>query len=164
MLKMDFKLFILFIILTVLNVVVGTIKSIATIKGTKFVAAVINAIAYAINTISIVYTANDSLGMIEKISVVAITNFIGVYIVKFIEEKREKEKLWKIECTIPGKFTSELDKDLVLLNIPHSYHLDIGKYSIFNIYAATKKQSSIIKKLLLEYDAKYFVSESKILD
>ena len=161
---MDFKLFILFIILTVLNVVVGTIKSIATIKGTKFVAAIINAIAYAINTISIVYTANDSLGIVEKMSIVAITNFIGVYVVKFIEEKREKEKLWKIECTIPGKLTVELDKDLALLAIPHNYHLDIGKYSIFNIYAATKEQSSIVKKLLMKYEAKYFVSESKILD
>ena len=35
----------LFILLTTLNVIIGTIKSIATIKGSKLTAAIINALA-----------------------------------------------------------------------------------------------------------------------
>ena len=150
-------------LLTILNVIVGTIKSIVTIKGNKIVAATTNAIAYALNTILIIYTADDNLGLLEKISIVAMTNFIGVYIVKLIDEKYEKEKLWKIECTIPGEFTQALDKALTEINISHNYHLEIGKYSIFNIYATTKNQSLAVKEILANYGAKYFVSESKVL-
>ena len=101
----------LFLLFTVLNVVIGTIKSIATIKGTKFVAAIVNAAAYGINTISIVYTADENLGLFEKITVVTITNFVGVYIVKLIEEKRSKDRLWKIECTVTASLTEELERE-----------------------------------------------------
>ena len=156
----------LFLLFTVLNVIVGTIKSIATIKGTKFVAAIVNAAAYAINTISIVYTADESLGLFEKITIVAITNFVGVYIVKLIEEKRSKDRLWKIECTVTASLTEELEAELTKHNIAHKRVEGVdngfGKCTIFSIYSKTKEQSSKVKLLLKNYRVKYFIVESQV--
>ena len=47
-------------------------------------------------------------------------------------------------------------------DIPFNY-IDINKYIIINCYCATQKDSTIVKEILDKYNAKYFVSESKIL-
>ena len=47
---MEMKLLILFIVMNVLNVVIQTVKSIATIKCGKTVAAIVNAVAYGLYT------------------------------------------------------------------------------------------------------------------
>lgn len=47
---MEMKLLILFIVMNVLNVVIQTVKSIATIKCGKTVAAIVNAFAYGLYT------------------------------------------------------------------------------------------------------------------
>ena len=157
------KLLIIFISLTALNVIIGTIKSLVTIKGTKFWAAFINAVAYALNTAAIIYTADEHLNMWVKLIIVAALNFIGVYIVKWIEEKSTKDKLWKIECTVPEEQRRAMRQELKDADIPHRFIEDIGKYVIFNIYAATKEQSSIVKNIIKKYDVTYFVSENKVL-
>ena len=86
---------------------------------------------------------------------------IGVYVVKAIEEKMAKERLWKIEMTVPTKYKAILD---VSLNaIPHSYMVITDKHTIFNIYCDTKEQSRIVRELAKRYDGKTFASEAKIL-
>lgn len=156
-------LIIVFIALTTCNVVVGTLKSLLTIKGTKFWAAFMNAVAYAINTAAIIYTADEELPMWIKLVAVAGINFIGVYIVKWLEERSVKEKLWKIECTILEEDCQALRSDLKAHNITHSFIEGVGKYTIFNIYSENKKQSSKVKQILKNYNVRYFVSESEIL-
>ena len=153
----------LFIILTACNVVVGTLNSLITIKGTRFWAAFINAVAYAFNTMAIFYTADEEIPMWFKIIIVAAINFVGVFIVKYIEEKRTKEKLWKIECTVLEEHRRPLRQELKDAGIYHRFIEDVGKYVIFNIYAETKEQSSAVKNLLKKYNAKYFVSENQTL-
>lgn len=153
-------LFIIFTALTILNVIIGTIKSIVTVNGGKVAAAAINALAYGVNTVAIIYTVCD-LPLFAKVAVVAATNFIGVFIVKWVEEKSRKEKLWKLECTVMGAETDKLHNALNACDIPHSYIQDIGKYSIFNIFCATKDDTKMAKDLLRKYNAKYFVTEGK---
>lgn len=164
---MNLELLILFIILTVLNVIIGAAKSIITIKGTKLAAASLNAIAYAINTLAVFYTADENLGLIPKIIIVAITNFIGVYIVKLVEEKKTKDKLWKIECTVATTLAETIEVLLTSNKIPHKRvdGLDdgINQCAIFSIYAKTKEQSKKVKVLLKDYRVKYFIVESQIL-
>lgn len=157
------KLILIFISLTTCNVVVGTIKALLTIKGTKFWAAFMNALAYAINTAAIIYTADEDLPMWIKLTAVASINFIGVYIVKWIEEKSHKAKLWKIECTVPVDEHLQLRSDLKAYGISHSYIEGVGSYVIFNIYSENKEQSSTVKRILKHYGVKYFVIESEIL-
>ena len=49
------------------------------------------------------------------------------------------------------------------MSIPHNYITGIGKYTVFNIYCETQKESKIAKEILDFHKAKYFVSESKTL-
>lgn len=159
---MDTKLLITFIILNIVNVIIQTAKSIATIKCGKFSAAAVNAVAYGLYTVVIVMT-NCALKLWLKCVIVAITNFIGVYAVKFIEEKIRKDKIWKIETTIPKENSDSLHIQLKQKNIPHNYIENIGKYNIFNIFCDTQKESIVAKQILQNHNAKYFVTETKIL-
>ncbi|MBO5655041.1 MAG: hypothetical protein J6S32_03300, partial [Clostridia bacterium] len=94
--------------------------------------------------------------------IVAGANFVGVYTVKYFEEKARKDKLWKVEATVPANLASNLRFHLDQRNIPYNY-IDINKYVIFNAYCETQTQSAKIREILKMHDAKYFVSESKTL-
>ena len=156
------KLLIIFIVLNIFNVILQTVKSICTVKCGKTVAAIVNAVAYGLYTVVIVFT-NADLPLIQKVLVVALSNLIGVYVVKWFEEKKKKEMLWKVEFTVLGKNTSAVANLLDLAHIPHNYIENVGKYTIFNAYCATQKQSESVKEIIKEYNAKYFVSETKEL-
>ena len=160
---MTTKAIIIFIVFNVLNVVIQTIKSIATIKCGKNMAAIINAIAYGLYTYIVVLTASDGVSLWFKIAVVALANLVGVWMVKFVEEKSRKDKLWKVETTVQQCYTESLHKDLNIANIPHNYIDNVGKYTLFNVYCENQAQSAKAKAILDIYSAKYFVSESKTL-
>lgn len=157
---------IIFIVFNVLNVVIQTIKSIATIKCGKNMAAIINAIAYGLYTYIVVLTASDGVSLWFKIVVVALANLVGVWVVKFVEEKGRKDKLWKVEATLRSQnIEPQYDGCIIELkesNIPFNY-IDANKYIIVNCYCATQKESTQVKTILDKYHAKYFVSESKTL-
>ena len=159
---MEMKLLILFVVMNVVNVVIQTIKSIATIKCGKTAAAIVNAVAYGLYTYIVVLTMCD-LPLLAKCLIVAGANFVGVYVVKLFEEKARKDKLWKVEATILRGWTKELHAKLVEAEIPHNYLENVGKYTLFNIFCETQAQSAKAKAILDNYNAKYFVSESKTL-
>ena len=159
---MEMKLLILFVVMNVVNVVIQTIKSIATIKCGKTAAAIVNAVAYGLYTYIVVLTMCD-LPLLAKCLIVAGANFVGVYVVKLFEEKARKDKLWKVEATVLRGWTKELHAKLVEAEIPHNYLENVGKYTLFNIFCETQAQSAKAKAILDNYNAKYFVSESKTL-
>lgn len=156
------KLLIIFIVLNIFNVILQTVKSICTVKCGKTVAAIVNAVAFGLYTVVIVYT-NADLPLIQKVLVVALSNLVGVYVVKWVEEKKRKQMLWKVEFTVLGKNTNAIENLLDLAHIPHNHIENVGKYTIFNAYCATQKQSESVKEIIKEYNAKYFVSETKEL-
>ena len=162
---MELNLLITFIIFNVLNVIIQTVKSIATIKCGKWGAALINAVAYGLYTYVIVYTMCE-LPLWLKALIVAVANLIGVYVVKLIEEKSRKDKLWKVEATVTNEGLSPEFDDCVIdlrnSGVPMNY-IDINKYILINCYCATQKESLKVKEILNKYNAKYFVSESKTL-
>lgn len=151
-----------YIVFNVLNVIIQTVKSIVTIKCNKWVAAIVNAIAYGLYTYIVVLTSSD-LDLWFKIIVTAVANLIGVFVVKWFEEKGRKDKLWKVEATVYEPYTESLHDALDKNEIPHNFIENVGKYSVFNIYCATQNESARVKGLLELYKAKFFVSESKIL-
>ena len=159
---MEMKLLVLFIVMNILNVIIQTIKSIATIKCGKVAAAVINAVAYGLYTYIVVLTMCD-LPLLAKCLIVAGANFIGVFVVKFCEEKARKDKLWKVEATVAKCYTEDLHYALKNVDLPHNYIDNVGLYTVFNIYCATQEESKQAKHYLDRYKAKYFVSESKTL-
>lgn len=157
---MNIQILITFITFNILNVIIQTVKSIVTIKCGKTFAALVNAIAYGLYTYIIVLTSAD-LPMLLKCVIVALANLVGVYIVKLFEEKARKDKLWKVEATVPAKYKTAVHSDLS--DLPHSY-IDLGdKYTLFNFYCATQAESTKVKTIINQYEAKYFVTESKNL-
>jgi hypothetical protein len=162
---MNWNLFWLFVFLNVINVIIQTVKSIATIKCGKWAAALVNALAYGLYTIVVVYTVCE-LNLWLKVVVVALANLIGVYVVKLIEEKSRKDKLWKVEATIHSDGIEPRYHDCVCAlqeNGVSFNYIDAEKYIILNCYCETQEDSIMVKQILNEYDAKYFVSESKTL-
>ena len=159
---MEIKLLVLFIVMNVLNVIIQTIKSIATIKCGKVAAAIVNAVAYGLYTYIVVLTMCN-LPLIWKCLIVALANFIGVWVVKYFEEKTRKDKLWKVEATVLRGYTELLHSALDRVEIPHNFLENVGPYALFNIYCSTQEQSAKAKQVLAGFDAKYFVSESKTL-
>ena len=152
----------LFALCTAVNVILSTIKSILTVKGGKLSASFINAITYGFYSYVIVLTSADGMPIWLKMAITAICNFIGVYLVKWIEEKARKDKLWKVELTVPTKYTNTIDFDLH--DVPHSYIELSDKHTLFNFYCATQKESAKVKAIANRYEAKYFVAESKNLE
>lgn len=159
---MNTELLIIFIALNIVNVIIQTVKSLATVKCGKTVAAVVNAIAYGLYTVVVVYTVCD-LPLWLKVVVVGACNLVGVFCVKWGEEKARKDKLWEVRATVYEPYTESLHHDLENADIPHNYIPNIGKYTIFNIYCETQAESKRVKGLLDYHKAKYFVSESKTL-
>ena len=159
---MELKLIILFIVCNILNVIIQTVKSIATIKCGKTAAAVINAIAYGFYTYIVILTVCE-LPLWLKVLVVGLANLVGVFVVKLCEEKSRKDKLWKIESSVHKCYKEEIIYYLKSYDIPFNYIDNIGNYTIFNIFCETQKDSATVKILLDKHKAKYFVTESKIL-
>lgn len=153
---------IIFSILTIFNVVLSTIKSIVTIKSGKTVASLISAGYYGFYNIVLIYTVAD-FPLWQKVVVTFFCNLIGVFIVKWSEEKMRKDKLWKVELTIRAAKTSILARQLEELSISYNYIENVGKYTVFNIYCATQKESAFVRELAQKHNAKFFVSESKQL-
>ena len=154
--------FILFVFLQIVNVVLSTVRSIVTIKCDKYVSSIVSAVYFGFYTIVLIYM-NCELGLWTKVAITATTNLIGVFIVKWGEELARKDKLWKVEFTVLNKFTKTVHEILDIAKIPHSYIENIGKYTIFNAYCANRKQSEAVKTIVHNYNAKYFVTESKNL-
>lgn len=153
---MNKELLLTFIFLNVTNVVLQTIKNLVTIKCGKVAAALMNAIAFGVYQIVLVYAVCD-LPLFTKAVIVGLCNLIGVFVVKWAEEKTKKDKLWKVEITVPTKFLHEVDKIDIA---PHNYIRLSSKHTLFNFYCVTKSQSNAIKNIVEKYGAKYFASES----
>lgn len=156
------NLLIVFILANILNVIIQTIKSICTIKCGKGIAAIVNALAYGFYTYIVILMIAD-LPLLTKCLIVGLCNLIGVYIVKWAEERARKDKLWKVELTVRNEEAQKLHEDLSRFNIPHNYIPNVGKWTIFNVYCATQKESHFTKEIANRAHAKYFVTETKEL-
>ena len=156
------NLLIVFILANIINVIIQTIKSICTIKCGKGIAAIVNALAYGFYTYIVILMIAD-LPLLTKCFIVGLCNLIGVYIVKWAEERTRKAKLWKVELTVRNEEAQKLHEDFERFNIPHNYIPNVGKWTIFNVYCATQKESHFTKEIANRAHAKYFVTETKDL-
>lgn len=157
---MNINLLLIFVALSIVNVVFSTIKSIVTIKSGPWVASIVSALYYGYYNIVLIYTVAD-FPLWQKVVVTAGCNLVGVFIVKYGEEKARKDKLWKVELTVPTKYKNAVDFDL--RTVPHSYIELSDKHTLFNFYCATQADSAKVKAIANQYEAKYFVAESKNL-
>ena len=152
---------IIFALCTLLNVVLATIKSVMTIKGTKISAAIWNALSFGLYSYIVILTATADLTTLEKVIVTVLCNLIGVYGVKWVEEKMRKDRLWKIEMTVRNGFAETMHHDLTFEGIPNNY-VNAGKHTVFNCFCETKQDTEKVLRIAKAYDAKTFASETKL--
>ena len=150
-----------FVILNFVNVLVNTARSLLTIKGGKWIASVMNAICYGYYTIIIVITATYEMPLLMKCVAVAFVNFVGVFTIKFCEEKIKKEKLWVYN--IIG-INTELEETIrtCLHNTDVKYYseeLD-DNYWTMTIFSETQKESALINSILNNYSVKFYAVET----
>ena len=153
---------VIFIALSIINVIFSTIRSIVTINGGKWSASLMSGGYFAFYNVMMIYTVAD-FPMWQKCVITFVCNVIGVYLVKWGEEKARKDKLWKVELTVRKEKTEVLKRELEELGLPFKYFEGIGKYTEFNVYCATQKDSAFVKDLVKRHKAKFFVTESKNL-
>ena len=147
----------LFTLATIVNVSVSTIRSICTIKCGKWLSALTNAICYGFYPLIVMLTAKDTVDIITNMCITAVANFICVWIIKYVEEKARKDKLWRIDLTVPAEETAFIHRKLQ--GIPHNY-IECGPKTVFNCYCATQKESAEVKTLAVAIGGQYSAYES----
>lgn len=155
------KLLFIFTVLTIVNVIFSTIKSIVTIKSGKTVASLISALYYGYYNIVLIYTVAD-FPLWQKVVVTFFCNLVGVWLVKWGEEKARKDKLWLVKITIPVNYSNIIKKELNNNNISFTYY-DINKYFVFDCFCENQKDTKIVSTLCKKYQGKIFATENKIL-
>lgn len=148
---------IVFFICSLINVMLSTLKTILTVKASKGVATIINAITYGFYAIVVKQLA--SLDLITTVTVTIITNIIGVYVSMWLLEKTKKDCLWKISVTTKD---NTLVKKLEKFSISYVMNpVQYKKQTYYNIdvFSENQKDSSIIENILKEYKVKYNITE-----
>ena len=149
---MTINLLIIFIVCNILNVIFNTVKSICTIRGGKLVASLANAITY------IIILTTCELPLLAKCLIVGACNFIGVYIVKLIEEKARKDRLWRIEFTVKDSFKDV--RDALIDNKMQFFYNVVGRHTVFTVFCAKKQDTDKVTDIIKQYNGKYFISEN----
>jgi uncharacterized protein YebE (UPF0316 family) len=153
-----------FLILQVVYVVLNTITSILKIKGGKMIASLSSAICYAFYVYVLIATATDTNPHIKAI-LVAITNFVGVYVSMWLLEKFKKDKLWEIKATMKDNndnliaITKVFEDNHISFNVLRTWD---NKELILNIYSKSQKESAMVKEELDKVNAKYIVHEQQV--
>ena len=148
---------IIFTVCSLVNVILSTMKTILTVRSTKVVASVINAVTYGFYAIVVKQLA--SLDLTVTVIVTIATNLIGVYISMWIMDKMKKDCLWKISVTTKDKsIVKKIENfDIEYTMSPIQYKKEI--YYSIEIFSKNQKDSTIIKNILNEYKVKYNVTE-----
>jgi uncharacterized protein YebE (UPF0316 family) len=149
-----------FIVLQSVNVIISTFKSVLTIRGTRIVAAIINAVAYSVNIV-IVYLVSGNIPLLILVASTLGTNLVGVYIGLTILEKLRKERLWRIQTTVATDKVKDFKRELLDNDVKFiSYETTWNDFKVVDIFSKTREDSSLIKKIISKYDAKYTISSS----
>ncbi len=146
-----------FAVATLVNVILSTLKNVITIKGGRMAASIVNAISQGFNTIVIKSISNVELWI--AVIVTILSNLVGVYIALTVIKKFEKERLWKITISVPTEHLHEIKQELHEKNISFiTFETNYDKYKVIDIFSNTKKESSIVKKIISKYNIKYTIN------
>ena len=148
---------IIFTVCSLVNVILSTMKTILTVRSTKVVASIINAVTYGFYAIVVKQLA--SLDLTVTVIVTIATNLIGVYLSMWLMDKMKKDCLWKISVTTKDKsIVKKIENfDIEYTMSPIQYKKET--YYSIEIFSKNQKDSTIIKNILNEYKVKYNITE-----
>lgn len=154
----DWRLLIAFILGQLINVILSTLKSVLTVKGTKVSATLINTISYTINAsiISVIGKVDD---IIIVCIITAVSNMVGVYFSLWLIEKLRKDREWRISATVKTEFFNMLIKELHDSNIEFiTFNTSWPKRTPLDVFSTSKKESKKISEIFKKYNVKYTIS------
>ena len=147
--------------LTIINVCLSTIRSLCTIKGGKWLSAISNAVCYGFYPLIVMLTAKDMVTIVANMIITAIVNFVCVWVIKLVEEKARKDKMWKVELAIPHNLIGIAIEELKNYKIPFNY-IGVGSWAMFNCYCMHQKDTDNVIGMAKAHNGKYSAYESKI--
>lgn len=154
-----------FIIANFINVILNTAKSLLTVKGGIFSASFINSITFGFYTYIVFLISNGDMNIHIKAIIIAVINFVGVALVKFVEKKLQKDRLWIFTATVKNnnEIIQKICKALKDMEIKFIYN-EIIKDELYTlqIFSKNQKESEMITSILNNYQVKYYAIESKI--
>ena len=151
---------VLFVILNLINVILGTMRSILTVKASPTVAMLINTISYTFYAGIVKMTSGQSMAIV--LITTALTNIVGVYIAKWLVSLKHKDRLWVVDVTTKKLNRYNLANDLSIFKIQFSvFSINNSNLVNFRIYSYTQLDSKRIKRILDRYDVKYNITETK---
>ena len=149
------KVVIIFIVCSLINVILSTLKTLIMVNAGRNSAIIINAVCYGFYTLVV-----KQLGSVDYITAVVVTivaNIVGVWVSYKIMDLFSKDRLWRITATLKNKKEfEECIENLKKYNIGFTY---IEQTRAIDIYSYNQKESSIIKSILQNYKHKYFIQE-----
>lgn len=162
-----FMTIMLFFLISVINVILSTIKSLCTVRYGRGIVILMNVLAYGFYTI-VVKQVSDLPLLITVLGTMA-ANAIGVWASYIILDKFQKDRLWLVQMTVKcdcqegvEHYAEMVSNRLEKVAVPHNYSL-AGKHIVFNCYCETQEQTTKVKDLGTTLNAKFSAFESKVL-
>lgn len=144
-----------FVVCSLVNVILSTLKTLIMVNAGRGSAIVINAVCYGFYTL--VVKQLTSVDYVTAVTVTILANIVGVWVSYKIMDLFKKDKLWRITVTLKNKKAlDECKKNLEKYNIGFT---PIKDSLSIDIYSYNQKESAIIKTILANYDYKYFIQE-----
>lgn len=149
----------IFFLVNLVNVVLGTFRSLTTIKSSKLVASITNAVSYGFYAMIIKLISDYPMDIVIVITVVS--NLIGVYSSIWLFDKMKKDRTWKITIVANELDAFHLAREMNFWDIGfYTKELQAGKFQVeFTIFSASQETSKRIKDMLDGSTAKYHVVE-----
>lgn len=146
----------LFCILSLVNVILQTMKTVFTVKSTRNTAAMINAVTFAFY--NIVIKQLSDFDVTTTVIVTAAANYIGVHISFMLIEHFRKDNIWNVKAVAcredaPAIEAAFITNDINYIMVP------AGDKYLFELYSRTQQDSAMIKGILKPYPVEYHVQE-----
>lgn len=151
-------LFLFFLGISIVNVILSTIKSLCTIRCGRTITIIMNVICYGFYTIVVKNTA--TLPLTTTVIGTMVANALGVWLSYIIMDKVVKDKLWRVDMAVNIKHTETIHRLLTEAEVPHCYN-EVGSWTMFNCYCETHKETEIVKNICKKYKGKISAYESK---
>lgn len=139
----------------------STAKSILTVKATRKVAAVINAISYGFYAMVVKQMATVNIETVVIVTVLA--NLVGVYFSMWMLDKFRKDLFWKITIIPETSSFPNIRKELVENKLgfnEYEVNTKYGNQTALDVFSESQAASKKIKEILSRNgNVKYHISE-----
>lgn len=149
------KMVIIFVVCSLVNVILSTLKTLIMVNAGRGSAIIINAVCYGFYTL--VVKQLSSVDYATAVIVTILANIVGVWISYKIMDLFKKDRLWRITVTLKNK--KEFEKCIAQLEKYNVGFTPIEKTNSVDIYSYDQEESSIVKTILENYNHKYFIQE-----